>query len=206
MHATPAENYLQAATTVNDLVAQVRADAWDSPGLGSWDLRSLVGHTGRALVTVLTYLHQPADQVDLVTPEDYFLRALHGGESVDAQAILERGRQAGRDLGQDPAAGFHSLVRRIKDELVDVDTQAVIATVVGGMTVEEYLPTRTFELVVHGLDIAAAVDLPVAFTPAALGEAGELASRLAARLGNGPLLLRALTGRTNLPRGFSVLG
>ena len=29
---------------------------WTEPGLGEWDVRSLVGHTSRALLTVETYL------------------------------------------------------------------------------------------------------------------------------------------------------
>ncbi len=37
-----AENYLQAAATVSDIVARVNPDTWDGAGLGSWDLRSLV--------------------------------------------------------------------------------------------------------------------------------------------------------------------
>ena len=29
---------------------------WDRPGLGEWDLRALVGHTSRSLLTVESYL------------------------------------------------------------------------------------------------------------------------------------------------------
>lgn len=72
-------------------------------------------------------------------------------------------------------------------------------------TVENYLPTRTFELVAHGLDISAAVDLPIAFAPETLEETCALAGRLAALLGTGPLMLRALTGRVDLPPGFTLL-
>ena len=36
----------------------------------------------------------------------------------------------------------------------------VISTIFGGMRLSDYLPTRTFELVVHGLDIARAAQLP----------------------------------------------
>ena len=200
------ENYLHAAAAVDDLVAWIDRDAWEGAGLGDWDLRSLVGHTGRALVTVLTYLHQPADRVDLATPEDYLLRVLHGGTSVDEAAVLERGRQAGRDLGADPAAGFHALVQQVGPEVTSADPDAVITTIGGGMTVATYLPTRTFELVAHGLDISAAADLPIAFTPQSLEETCELAGRLAARIGSGPLMLRAVTGRVDLPSGFTLLG
>ena len=41
------------------------------------------------------------------------------------------------------------------------DPDLVVHTIVGGMRVAAYLPTRTFELCVHGLDIAAATGIPV---------------------------------------------
>ncbi|MBO1756593.1 maleylpyruvate isomerase N-terminal domain-containing protein [Allobranchiibius sp. CTAmp26] len=204
--STTVEDYLQAAACVDDLVARIGPDAWDGAGLGDWDLRSLVGHMARALVTVLTYLQQPADRIDLATPEDYFLGVLHSGRSVDEAAVLERGRQAGRDLGADPAAAFHTLVQQVGPAVIAADPHAVITTIGGGMSVEAYLPTRTFELVVHGLDIGAAVDLPITFAPAALEETCALAGCLAARIGRGPQMLRALTGRTDLPTGFTLLG
>ena len=36
-------------------------DRWEEPGLGEWDVSSLVGHTSRALLTVEAYLEQPAE-------------------------------------------------------------------------------------------------------------------------------------------------
>ena len=38
---------------------------WDAPGLGEWDVRSLVGHTSRSLLTVETYLGRPAEVVEV---------------------------------------------------------------------------------------------------------------------------------------------
>lgn len=65
------EDYMGAASAVSDVVERIGPDSWDGPGLGGWDLRSLVGHTSRALVTVLTYLHRTAEHADLATPEAY---------------------------------------------------------------------------------------------------------------------------------------
>jgi hypothetical protein len=71
------------------------------------------------------------------------------------------------------------------------------------MRLRDYLPTRTFELVVHGLDISLAV--PVRWTPplGALRSAVELATEVALRRGEGTLLLRLVTGRE--PGGFSIV-
>ena len=57
---TPRITFLAAAGTVADLVDAIPDTGWDGPGLGVWDLRALVGHTSRSLVTVITYLGQPA--------------------------------------------------------------------------------------------------------------------------------------------------
>jgi hypothetical protein len=51
--------YADAAATAADLVARIDEHLWSAPGLGEWDLRALVGHTSRAMVTVLTYLDRP---------------------------------------------------------------------------------------------------------------------------------------------------
>jgi hypothetical protein len=82
-----------------------------------------------------------------------------------------------------------------------------LIAVIGGLGIRlhSYLPTRTFELAVHGLDIARAVG--ISYTPPAevLEEATVLAARIAAAEGHGPTVLLALTGREELPRSFSVV-
>ena len=44
----------------------------DEPGLGEWDVRSLVGHTSRALLTVETYLSRPAEVVEVESTAEYY--------------------------------------------------------------------------------------------------------------------------------------
>lgn len=115
------------------------------------------------------------------------------------------GRQAGRDLGEDPVATVDALVRRVLNDLDQVDDPLI--EVIGGLGIRlsSYLPTRTFELAVHGMDIAGAVGIEFAAPEDVLAEAGALAARIGVRLGRGPALLLALTGRRELPPGFSVV-
>lgn len=195
--------YHEAAYAVTDLLDTITPATWTGPGLGEWDVRSLVGHTSRSLTTVLTYLDQPAERADIATPERYF--ALVAGRAAGA-AVAERGRQAGQALGPDPAAAFRELHDQITERLDSADPDAVITTVAGGMRLAVYLPTRTFELVVHGLDIAAATASTLTFSPAVLKQATDLAGRIAVELGRGPTVLQALTGRTTLPAAFSIVG
>jgi uncharacterized protein (TIGR03083 family) len=196
-------NFAAAARCVRDVIAQVPDSAWGRPGLGEWTVRDLVGHTSRSLITVIDYVARPV--ADEVVPSAAAYLAAISATTLDPDAVRERGRQAGRDLGDDPASRFHTLV----DEAVQVaertDPELVVHTIAGGMRVAAYLPTRTFELCVHGLDIAAATGIPVDLPPEALEEAAALGAVSAAQRGRGPELLLALTGRRSLPAHFSIV-
>jgi uncharacterized protein (TIGR03083 family) len=195
------EHFAEAATAYAALVAAIAPDQWTEPGLGEWDLRALVGHTSRSLVTVETYLGQPAATEDLTSPAAY-LAAI---ASVDPASVADRGRAAGQALGEDPAGFVRALVDRVLP-LVAGDDDPLITTVGGGMRLRQYLPTRTFELVVHGLDIARAAGLPTpGYSTGLLTEVLGLTTAAAVLGGRGPELLLALTGRTTLPPGFSVV-
>jgi uncharacterized protein (TIGR03083 family) len=196
-----ADLFGRAARTVADLVATIPAAAWAGPGLGDWDLRALVGHTSRSLLTVEAYLDQPAAVEDLAGPVDYLLAI----GRVDASSVVERGRAAGDALGDDPAAAVRAIVDRVLP-LLDRDDDPLVTTIFGGMRLSTYLPTRSFELVVHGLDVADALGAPApAFGAPLWSLALGLASEAAARGDRAPALLRALTGRHSLPEGFSVV-
>lgn len=195
------DSFVAAARAYADLVRAIPADAWERPGLGEWTVRDLVGHTSRSLITVETYLGQPAESEEVTSPVEYFRRVA----AVDHGAVAERGRAAGRALGADPAGFVDDLVARVPP-LVPAAGDPVIRTALGGMRLSRYLPTRTFELVVHGLDISAASGLPTpAYSEALLDEVLTLAATAAVRQGRGSDVLLALTGRGSLPTGFSVV-
>jgi len=201
---SPRTTFLSAAAAVADLVDTIPSTAWDGPGLGVWDLRALVGHTSRALVTVVTYLGQPAAAEEIATPQAYYALVARAG-GADPAAVAERGRAAGAALGADPASAFRALIADATAALDRAGDDDLVTTVAGGMRLLAYLPTRTFELAVHGADIAAATGLPVTIPPAVLTEAAALAARTAVEIGQGPVVLAALTGRAVLPPGFSVV-
>ena len=182
--------------------AALVGDRWDRPGLGEWDVRALVGHTSRSLVTVEIYLARPAAAAEMASAADYFraTRAAAAGPVVAA-----RGRDAGTALGADPAAAVAEIAARV---LALVDTQdgsEVVTTIAGGMRLGDYLPTRTFELVVHTADLATALGVPPDVPATSAAQALHIITDLAVADGlAGPLLLAA-TGRPGLPDGFSVL-
>jgi uncharacterized protein (TIGR03083 family) len=201
----PIATFASAAGSFATLVHSIPDGRWGGPGLGDWDLRSLVGHTSRSLITVSTYLQTTAEREDIATAAEYYARMNPSALGIDSSAIVERGRQAGRDLGDDPAAAVDALVRRVLSELATAGNPLV--QVIGGLGIRlhTYLPTRTFELAVHGLDIAGAVGIPHGLPAGVLEEATLLATQTAAATGHGETVLLALTGRAALPPSFSVV-
>jgi uncharacterized protein (TIGR03083 family) len=200
-------SYAATARAVGDLVDQIPERVWDSPGLGEWNLRDLVGHTSRSLVTVIEYLARPVGEEVLNSASAYLTvtaAALSDG-TFEASAVTERGRQAGQDLGADPASRFRELAEEAIQIAEKTDPELVVHTIVGGMRVASYLPTRTFELCVHGLDISAATGIAVNLPEVAVEEAASLAAVTAAQRGLGTEVLLAMTGRLGLPEGFSVV-
>jgi len=190
-----------AASAYVGLVAAIPAEAYVRPALGVWTVRDLIGHTGRALVTVTTYLGKPAEREIVSSATDYYLKV---GE-VDSAAVAERGKQAGAALGDDPATAVRQQYADATAALDGIDDDPLIETIAGGIRVSSYLPTRTTELTVHGLDLAAATGVDWQPSAAVLTHVAQLLAEIAVRKGDGPTVLRALTGRAPLPAGYCLL-
>src|SRR5215217_7053684 len=73
-------------------------DRWAEPGLGEWDVRALVGHTSRSLLTVEAYLARPADTAEIPSAADYFgaTRAMAADPAVAARRRGGRGDRRAR--------------------------------------------------------------------------------------------------------------
>ncbi|WP_298254248.1 maleylpyruvate isomerase N-terminal domain-containing protein [uncultured Arthrobacter sp.] len=195
--------FVAAARAVGRAVDLIPPDRWDQPGLGEWTVRDLVGHTSRALITVIDYLSRPVAE-EVIESAAAYLAAISTG-TVEPETVAERGRQAGRDLGPEPAVRFGDLVVEAVQTVEAADAELIVHTVFGGMRVASYLPTRTFELCVHGLDISTAANVPIDLPPVVLEETCALAASTAARSGREVNVLMALTGRRDLPQPFSIV-
>jgi uncharacterized protein (TIGR03083 family) len=177
-------------------------DRWTEPGLGEWTVRDLVGHTSRSLVTVETYLAAAPGEVTVASALDYYLaiRAASAGPGV-----AERGRQAGAAMGEDPVGFLAALAARVHTLVEETADDAFVATIAGGMRLIDYLPTRTFELVVHTGDLASALDVATDPPVEAADSALQLAALLTREKGATVDVLLALTGRRPLPAGFTLV-
>jgi uncharacterized protein (TIGR03083 family) len=182
--------------------AALVGDRWTEPGLGEWDVRALVGHTSRSLLTVEMYLARPAAVVEVASAPDYF--RVTRAAAADP-AVATRGWEAGAALGPDPAAAVAEIAGRVLP-LVDAQSGTeLVTTIAGGMRLIDYLPTRTFELAVHTADLATALGLPPGVPATAAAQALHIIAELAATDGLAGRLLLSATGRPGHPAGFSVL-
>lgn len=199
-----------AAEGLAAVVGGIRDDQWSQPGLGVWDVRGLTGHASRALSTVVQYAADPApDAAVYPTAERYYAAGLRLRAAAGAQVgeeIAQRGVEAGAALGPDPAVAVRQLAEDAVAAVADRADDSLIGTRFGGMPLAEYLRTRVLELVVHALDLTAATGQDDGLVPAeAVVATLELAGEIAVGSGQGAGLLRALTGRSGLPAGFSVV-
>ena len=117
--------------------------------------------------------------------------------------IAARGKAAGAELGGEPVATLRRLAERTARALEAAADDESVRSPFGLMTLAEYLPTRTFELVVHTCDLAAATGLPLAPPPGPAASALRIVGALAGSSAGEVLL--TLTGRRTLAPGFSVL-
>jgi hypothetical protein len=177
-------------------------DRWEQPGLGVWDVRGLVGHTSRALATVEAYLARPAERADLASTADYYRATRTIASGAD---IAQRGRDAGTLLGPSPAQAVVDLAVRVTALVRACDGAELVSTIAGGMRLAEYLPTRTFELVVHTADLCVALGRPARPPAAPARQSLLMIAELALDADLAGALLLAATGRSPLPDGFTVL-
>jgi uncharacterized protein (TIGR03083 family) len=201
---TSAEDFETAAHSFLDLVAEVKVSQWNEPALGVWDVRSLVGHTARAISTVETYLlAEPAPEVTAANAEEYYVRAFT--EYTDNDAIAARGVEAGKALNEDSGAEFEATLARALVLIKDNGPDRIVAVGPIGIPLGEYLRTRVFELVVHGMDIARAANIDHGIPGNVVANVADLAARVAVRKGDGEAILFALTGRRPLRPRYSIL-
>jgi hypothetical protein len=148
----PREAYKHAMEFFVTTVSKIHDDQWDLPGLGEWTVRDLVGHTARAMLTVAQFAapssgsSAEAEQAaaDIPTPAAYYQRAFVG-QGTNAR-IAERGRQTGASLGPVLPAAVSLMSTEVASLIDTLSDDHVFATLIGGIRLVDYLPTRTVEL------------------------------------------------------------
>ena len=153
-----------AARAVEASIASV--EDWDAPGLGEWSVAELVAHLIRAADRITHYLAQPVDgEVPVCDRVEYF-RFDH---RAAATGVADRSRADAARIGTDALAStFTAAWTATTAALRTEPADRIVPTFMGPMTLEEYSATRVLELVVHGLDLCRALDVPERTDPTAL--------------------------------------
>jgi hypothetical protein len=175
-----------------EAVGLVPAPAWTQSGLGNWSLVELVAHANRAHTTLEEYLLRPR------SPEPA------GSSYFSDEAVAGRGREAVAALGTDPFRAVTAVSERAIAMVERTPANATVGSPAGTMTLGAYLPSRIAELTIHGLDVAAALGPGLAAPPLALVESLRFVTGRLVKKGDGQAVLLALTGRGQLPPGFSA--
>lgn len=197
---------LESSAHLRTVLAGIRPEQLDLPGLGEWSVRELVGHTLRALVTTRQYYGNgdTGEVASAADPAEYFRTAALNDPVVRA-AIAERGRAAGIDVGDDPVGTFDRAFDAALPVIEDGDLDAVVRVAGGTMVFAEYLRTRLFELVVHTDDLCRALGVANPLSADALRAVVSVSVEVAST-DQLVELLRATAGREPLPTDFTVLG
>ena len=151
----------------------------------------------------LSYSAKPAEKVDLERPVDYFLKALE--TLADPKKVAERGRAAGLEIIDDPRMMVRGFAMYVKNKLEELPDDFILACPIGGIRLIDYLPTRTFELIIHTMDLAKAVGVEAKPPEAGMDATLQIMGQLALHRGHSSELILAATGRGGLSEGFSVL-
>ncbi len=191
-HHEVAAAFRYASQWWRSVVGAVDDHRWDRAALGEWSVRELVAHTDRAYKTILQYAD--ADVVDdtpIYSAAAYFRTVLRE-ETPHVHIAARAKREAGDEA--DWVAATDRLAAEAERAVATLAPQHPMHLMVGVMALDQYLATRVVELVVHGLDLAAAIDLPTVAPTAS----SRVALHVLLDLADGEdlaTILRLLTGR-----------
>lgn len=198
------EYYLESVMFFRDVVDEIGAHQWEKPALGEWTVRDLVGHTSRSLTALSSILDNPGGSVDISSPAQHYRVSL-ADKRIHA-TIAERGRQAGLDLGQNPAQVIHEASENVTRLMKGIAESTVVQYNNGGITLADYLATRVIEIAVHSLDLAKALGLETKPSDELLRFVLRLLADLALDSDCGGDMALIATGRIPAKGHFSVFG
>ncbi|MFJ6832808.1 sterol carrier family protein [Streptomyces sp. NPDC091209] len=119
--------------------------------LGDWTVRELAAHITMAVETVSRHLDLPAPAAKELALLDWpFGTAARAGDIADGTRALAAGHP-------DLDALYAGTEQRITERLATAPDGRLLAVRAGAMTLDDYLVTRTVELVVHTDDLNRAV-------------------------------------------------
>jgi hypothetical protein len=202
--------YLDAATAAANLIASPEVAArWDDPSaLSQLTIGALAGHLARQVTRVPAQLEGesplPPD-AELITVLEHYARAAW----IDAAPDDEVNVNIRQESADEAANGAADLAQRTKDAIASLRT--ILPAEDGNrpyylpwtgwaLTLNDFLTTRTLEIVIHIDDLAVSVDVTPPPLPAeATDTVIALLARLATRRHGTAAVLRALSRSERAP-------
>lgn len=158
------EAFAEECAAIDETLAEVEADAWSRPALGSWNLAELVTHMIRGATRITEYLPLPVDDQPLIDRIEYWrYDAEAQGPAIAKRAVEEAAKHEPAELPGHFAGAWRASVAAANDH----GASQTLPTIMGPMRLDEYTATRVLEMVIHHLDVRIALDLPPVATPAA---------------------------------------
>ena len=196
--------FKEAARFFVDTVARVPDDRWDAPGLGSWSVREVAAHTAHTFEAISGYdsPSRTAERIELSNVTEFYLTVLDPGRSA---ARDRRAQERARQLSDDPSSAIREKADGALAVLDAIPDDHPSQAIGGGVRFIDWLATRVVELTVHSLDIARALDIDADAPAAALTVTLNVLSELAVATGKAGDLAIAATGRSALPKGYSLM-
>jgi hypothetical protein len=152
-----------------------------------WTVLQLLAHANRSHVLVVEYVERPVDPATI--PPDY----------ASPANIERRATEAVRALGDDPLGEVRASAARARRVLATAAPDCPVGTPFGRMTLDEYLPSRTAELVLHGVDLARATGQPATVPNQPMHATAHFLLGRAIEQGRAADVALALSGRGALP-------
>jgi uncharacterized protein (TIGR03083 family) len=150
--------------------------------LGQWTVRDLAAHLAMAVESVSRALERPAPPKAELNPVDH----------ASVTAGYAEGSRGPAEATPDVTALYARVGQRVADALAAAPQGRVVDTRAGAMLLDDYLATRTIELIAHTDDLNAAVPgLDIPYDRPALATCVRLlADTLAARAPGGSTEVR----------------
>ncbi len=168
--------YLDAADVVATLLRHPAvASRWSEPSaLAEFQISGLAGHLGRAVTQVERIVDDPPSRRLPIPVVDHFTRnewTQAGRDDAIHVAVRERGEQTAAAgpaaLADTVDAALGRLTRLLPEEPVD---RVIELTGLWALRLDDFLLTRTLEIVVHVDDLAISVGIPTPELPVAATE------------------------------------
>ena len=189
-----------------DIVSAASADRWDSPALGVWSVRDLVGHASRGLHHLPGLTDPPAEKREIEGTSDFYAHLFDPSATIGNPADVARmGKEFGQTLGDDPASTVRGIVDAAMAFVGRQPDDVLLRSPIGGVRLIDYLPTRVLEVTVHTMDLAKALGITVEPPAECLRETLYGLSDFAVRRGVAGEVAFTLTGRQTLSQGFNVV-